>query len=452
MNLLSLFDALDECKDCSSTTEKRKVIDEILSSENSAAFTDIASFVHNPFRKAHIKVTDDLLFFTKEVLASPARKNVDLKDTQIWARFKSILHSLETREVTGNSASRVVANFFSSIPEEYYDYFVGIINKDLKIGVGKKILEKHIPNLAPKFNVQLCPSKQWDGYTVPNGGWLVSPKIDGIRGIVVQVGTDGKFHGYRALSRNGHELSNTDHILDELSYLAKAFYDKESVWPVFDGEFYTHGWELSSSIVSTKKTSHPEAYRLQYHVFDMLTYPEWTANQCKAEAHLRDRALANVLKNCSEKIVHVPSMLSVDPDEVGIITDAYVADGYEGSVIKARNSLYEFKRSKAWQKVKPYFDLDAPVTKIIYGRLDTGGTMYDDADPRATGRRAVRSLVVNVAGVETAVGTGLSQDQRLRYAECPAEVVGLTITVRYQRISEDGRLIFPRYQGIRIDK
>lgn len=449
MDLLQLFEQFDECREEAATSQKRLVIEEILDSENADIFKEIVSFVYNPYRKAHIKVTDDVIFFSEEVL--PSQNSVT--DADIWANFKTLLCNLETRTVTGHAARRSVSHFFSMIHAEYYDYFVGILNKDLKIGVGSKLLEKYVPELIPKFSVQLCPSKQWDGKYIPNGGWLVSPKIDGIRGVIGPFSPDKtKFYGYRSFSRNGRELSNTEHILEELSGLAYTFHRRESVWPVFDGEFYVHGWELSSSIVSTKKRSHPEAGRLQYHVFDLITYPEWVNNSGKLGASVRDRILANVVKYCSEKVVHVPSLLSRDPEEVAMIAQAYVDDGYEGGVLKSAWSLYEFQRSPAWQKTKPFFDLDVPVSKIVYGKLDNEGNLYDDGDPRATGSKAVRSLVVDVAGIETLVGTGLSHAQRVSYATDPESVLGKTITVRYQRISEDGKLIFPRFTGIRVDK
>jgi len=450
MHLLALFDDLDACRAESSTRGKHDILSGILQSENAAVFRDIAEFVHNPYRKAHIKVTDDTLFFATEVLQDFPLYS----DAVAWAEFKSLLAQLEQRVITGHLARKKVSSFFARLPPEYHDYFVGIINKDLKIGAGRKIIERHIPFLAPKFEVQLCPSKQWDGRTIPPGGWLVGPKLDGIRGVVGPFGDnpDDKTHGYVALSRNGHALSNTEHVIDELSHVAKRFYDKNDVWPVFDGEFYVHGWELSSSIVSTKKISHPEAHKLQYHVFDIVTHPEWVAGRCKALAHFRDSVLDATLVDTSERIVHVPSMPTEDPEEAQMISQAYVDDGYEGSVLKGRNSLYEFKRSKAWMKYKPFHDIDAMVTKNVYGKLDSAGNMYETHDPRATGSQVVRALVVCINGVETHVGTGLSQAQRVDLAKDPSQVIGKTITVRYQRVSDDGKLIFPRFKGIRFDK
>lgn len=447
MNLETLFSQFAEIQDTRSRSEKDEVLSEILASDNGDALRDLAKFVYDPYRVIYVRVTEDVLDFADKEATSLG------SDLDVWGAFKSLLHLLEARAISGHEARRHVATFLATIPSDYREWFVAILNKDLKIGVGRKIIEKHISDVAPKFSVQLCPSKQWDGYTIPDGGWMVSPKIDGIRGIIGPFGNDlgGSLHGYRALSRNGLPLYNTEHILIELVGFANTFYRRNDVWPVFDGEFYTHGWELSSSITATQ-SKHTEAHRLQYHVFDIITYPEWVAGKCKAEAHFRDVMLGNILTYASDSIVHVPSIITVDPEEARMITQAYVDDGYEGAVLKGVGSFYEFRRSKAWVKFKPFVDEDLIVSGLELGWLDSAGRMYDDGDPRASGDQVVKSLIVDRQGVKTNVGSGLTHLQRRVFCASPEKVVGKTATVRYQRISEDGCLIFPRFKGIRTDK
>lgn len=453
MYLLELFDQLDQCREESSIASKRSILDDILNSQNAEVFKSIVSFVFNPYRTSGLKVNKDLVLFLDEDADLLIDDYQAYTDDEAWGQFCSILHDLETRQLAGNAARSRVAHFFVRLPDVYRDYFVGIFNKDLKIGVGRKILEKHVDLAIPKFEVQLCPSKQWDESLIPRGGWLVTPKIDGIRGVVGPFGDpEDSYHGYKAMSRNGHLLYNVEHILAELSSVAATFHRRNSLWPVFDGEFYLHGWELSNSIVSTQKRGHPDAGKLQYHVFDFLTHADWLKSRCAAEACLRDKALSRILAYSSDVVVHVPSILSVDPEETRFITQAYVDDGYEGAVLKGYHSRYEFKRSKAWMKYKPFHDADVVVTKIVYGMLDNAGRMYDASDSRAVGDRVVKSLAVSIGGVESHVGTGLSMQQRREMAKDPACVIGKTARVRYQRISEDGRLIFPRLLGVRADK
>jgi DNA ligase-1 len=444
MDISALFEQLEDIKATSSRSEKDVILSEVMASDNADLLQQIASYLYDPYRRIYVRVTDDIGEYADSQMSLQT-------DADVWGQFVTLLSKLETRSISGNEARRQVAIFLESIPEEYVEWFTGILNKDLKIGVGRKILEKHIPYIAPHFSPQLCPSQQWDGRLIPPGGWLVSPKIDGIRGIVGPFGPDLSVHGYTALSRKGLPLYNTEHIVQELAGFAETFHRRNSVWPVFDGEFYTHGWELSSSITSTR-TPHPEVAKLQYYVFDIITHPEWNRAQCKAAAQFRDSMLSKVLTYSSDCIVHVPSILSLDPEEVRIITETYVDDGFEGAVLKGAESLYEFKRSRAWMKFKPFLDEDLIVSKVDLGWLDSQGRMYQDNDSRREGTRAVRALIVERNGVETHVGTGMTHDQRRLFCEHPELVVGKTVTVRYQRVTEDGRLIFPRLKGVRSDK
>jgi hypothetical protein len=443
MNLQSLFSDLEDLRLTSSRTDKSTILDAILDSENADLLKSISEFVFDPYRKVFVRVTEDLLYH--------ASHDVDLSlgsDEEIWGQFVVLLRKLEHRSITGNEARQQVASFLVSVPGDYREWFIAILNKDLKVGVGRALIEQHIPDVAPKFEVQLCPSKQWDGFTVPDGGFFVSPKIDGIRGII---GPFGDEEQYVSLSRKGLPLCNTEHIVDELKGFAETFHRRNDVWPVFDGEFYTHGWELSSSITSTQ-SKHPEAHRLQYWVFDIITMPEWVRGRCKAELHFRNKLLANVLSYVSDSIIVVPSILSVDADEIQLISSSYVDEGFEGSVLKGSRSLYEFKRSKAWMKFKPFHDDDLLIVGLDYGYLDSNNNLYGEDDPRvdSSARRVVRSLIVERQGIKTNVGSGLSREQRVQFAENLP--IGKVATIRYQRVSNDGVLIFPRMKGIRTDK
>lgn len=447
MNLETLFSDFDELRLTSSRTDKSTILDAILDSENATLLKTISEFVFDPYRKVYVKVTEDVLDHADPDFIFDT---ID-SDEEIWGHFSLLLRKLEQRSITGNEARRQVASFLASVADDYREWFIAILNKDLKIGVGRALIEQHIPDVAPKFDVQLCPSKQWDGLTIPDGGFFVSPKIDGIRGII---GPFGDNDSYVSLSRKGLPLYNTEHIVEELAGFAQTFFRRNDVWPVFDGEFYTHGWELSSSITSTQ-SKHPEATRLQYHVFDFITMPEWIRGQCKAELHFRNKILGNVLTYASDSIVVVPSLLSLDAEEIQFISSSYVDDGYEGSVLKGAHSLYEFKRSKAWLKFKPFHDDDLLIVGLECGWMDSNNNFYDENDPRvdtSSATKIVKSLIVERGGVRTNVGSGLSRDQRVQFAQQRNLLLGKIATVRYQRVSNDGALIFPRLKGIRTDK
>lgn len=450
MNLSELFESFADIRYESSITEKEVLIAEILGSENAEVFSDICKWVFNPYRKISIRVSDDDMFTDKEDDTLDVPDLDDMRDKIIFSRFKVILCMLEERQVTGNQARDKVGAFLNALPEHMVSWFVAIFNKDLKLGVANKILERHIPDLAPKFSVQLCPSKQWSG-TIPQDGFLVEPKLDGIRGICGPFGENGS---YVMLSRNGRPLHNVSRILDSIAFMAAQIGSFDHLPPVFDGELWCESWETTSSITSTQ-SEHPRAQELCYYVFDWLPANEWSIQQCKAELAFRVRYLNKYISDHGDKlIVSVPSIHSADVSEIELICQSYVDDGFEGAVLKDPHSLYEYKRSKVWLKYKPFFDEDLLVSDVELGWLDNNNNIYADNDPRVDGAlsltRALRSAIVVRDGQSTHVGSGFSREQRLAFAS--GDLVGKVIEVRYQRVSPDGKLIFPRIRGVRRDK
>src|SRR3954463_12072996 len=126
------------------------------------------------------------------------------------------------------------------------------------------------------INPQLCkklnPEKhKWDH------AWIVEPKFDGLRCIIVIEGT-GKHRTAIAYSRNGRPLYNMEHITRELLKRKKNGGLIAGDW-VLDGEVYTKDWNLSMGIVKSSVTKHPEADKIRYHVWDAITLTELKAGK-----------------------------------------------------------------------------------------------------------------------------------------------------------------------------
>ena len=77
------------------------------------------------------------------------------------------------REVTGHDAIKLVNGLED---ESIYK----IIDKNLDIRAGDKVINKASPNLIPTFSVTLA--KEYDGKCDwQNGNWYASRKLDGVR-------------------------------------------------------------------------------------------------------------------------------------------------------------------------------------------------------------------------------------------------------------------------------
>tara|TARA_B110000503_G_scaffold72813_1_gene112592 strand:- start:719 stop:1198 length:480 start_codon:yes stop_codon:yes gene_type:complete len=90
------------------------------------------------------------------VTSKTCKKNSDLCDpNKIYESIFGLLDDLTNRVYTGHDAIAMV-NGFVAQNEGYEDLIYSIIDKDLKIRAGAKVLNKAWPGLIPEFNVALA--------------------------------------------------------------------------------------------------------------------------------------------------------------------------------------------------------------------------------------------------------------------------------------------------------
>jgi len=444
MDLNVLFSDLEDTRDTSSRTEKEEILGSIVKGPNGSAFKDLVSFIFNPYRKLKVKVTSSMVDDATDF--SQACEDHE----RLWRDFLALIERLESGQATGNAAREAIRSFLLDCDPEMVEWFAMILNKKLKIGVGKSTIDKFYADLVPRFGVQLCSKYRQE--VLPHS-YMVQPKMDGARGVC------GRFVEGRmvALSRNGKPFYNVDEILRQLSQL-EEFYDEPHV---FDGEFYAGNWADSISIVRSEKAV--DTSKLKFYIFDAIPLACWVAGKVYEEP-LRDRDLAlqaavDVLQ--SPQIVHVPHQLAADPESITALTSRYVAEGWEGAVLKDPESCYQYERTNTWMKFKFVKDVDAVVVGAELGWLDTvTGSIIGEHDPRASDMGGewspvVRSLVVDPGnGIRTNVGSGLERDDRFAFYELNelGGLVGLTVEVHFQSFTPDGKLLFPRFIRLRDDK
>jgi DNA ligase-1 len=118
--------------------------------------------------------------------------------------------------------------------------------------------------------------------------------------------------------------------------------------------------------------------------------------------------------------------------------------GFEGLMIKPSEDYYEWKRSHAWLKIKPFIEVTLKVIDIQEG----------------TGKHEGKLGAFSVEGEDggkffsLSVGSGLTDDQREKYWAAKDELIGRLIEVRADAITksvegEHFSLRFPRFKSFR---
>lgn len=292
------------------------------------------------------------------------------------------------------------------------------------------------------INPQLCktlnPAKhKWDH------AWLIEPKLDGLRCIIIAEIKRGirKVHAY---SRNGKPLWNMDPILNEI---AGCMYGPSSTF-VLDGEVYTKDWNLSMSIVKRSVNPHPKAGELRFHVWDYLTMPEWKAGKSDVSNQDRKTNLSATLTN-TEYTKIVASKWVHNDEELNTAYQDFLAQGYEGAILKHPNGIYECgRRSPNWLKIKPWMDCDLSIVGAVEGKGKHEGRL---------GKVILEGMTEwngETHAIKTECGTGFNDEEREKFWAMwqDSTLTGQIIEVKFQSVTEDGALRFPVYNRLREDK
>ncbi len=260
--------------------------------------------------------------------------------------------------------------------------------------------------------------------------WWIEPKRDGYRLI---------YHKGQFLSRTGKPFHNLDHIAAELSQLPG--------W-TFDGELYGKNWEEAANARRSKNGVNNE---LNYAVFDIMSDDDWCGQMCAEPLEQRRLRLLAMINGrlIPMKYVHVMSHFEATRYESFVIAHkSHLQYGCDGTVLKLRDSLYEFKRTKTWLKVKPVETFDCLVVGMKEGigkyKGMLGALQLVDAD--------AAELLEQSEWVTTWCSGMTDEQRRSWWGQDGKGIIGKIIEVSARGVHKSGRLIEPRFVRIREDK
>jgi len=333
---------------------------------------------------------------------------------------------LALRQATGNAAVKLLEETINCSDETVAKCLHAVFTKDLKIGVDTKTINKIIPNFIPTFDLGLCEVFE-DEKVLPEGKWAIEPKYDGLRGVIV-VDQNGKIQAH---SRNGKEMYNLEYVTDELQSLGLKGI-------VFDGEIFGTNWNDSIGIAHTQ-SDHPDKKALKFHIFDAVSLKEWEKKVSEFPYYVRKEHLRKLFgRGVFKNIVVAPETFVYTYDEAVVEYRKRLAEHYEGVVMKEINSSYPFKRSKAWLKWKPTQTEDV----TIIG--------YEEGTGKNKGK--LGAFVCDFKGEKVKIGGGYRDELREKFWAEKDKMIGMIIETESQETTKDGKLRFPVFIRLRIDK
>lgn len=404
---------IDSMRSTSSSTEKVDIIKEASPYAHKAL-----EYAYNPFKQYY-------------VTSKTCIKNSHLKQIHSLDLFE-VLDKLTNREVTGHDAIKLVNGLDN---ESIYK----IIDKDLGIRAGAKVINKAIPNLIPTFSVALA--KEYDSCDWEDG-WYASRKLDGVRCLAV-VNNEGECILY---SRMGKELTT-------LNKVKTAIEATGIINVVFDGEICLvdeDGNEDFQGIMKQLRRKNHQIENPAYMIFDMLDIKEFNNQKGDIILSERLRTLRSWLENrfIDNTILRYTDQTQISDDShFDYWNELSSKEGWEGVMLR-KDVSYEGKRTKNLVKVKKFFDAEYEVVDFD----------NDDHEVVRDGKSETIKMLAQVwiehKGHKVKVGSGWSQEQRLQYMD--GSIVGKIITVQYfeETYNDKGgiSLRFPTVKVVHGDK
>lgn len=360
------------------------------------------------------------------------------------------LGELSSRNKTGNAGVEHLTYIMESVNAEDALVIERVIEKDLRCGVSEATVNKIWPRFIPTYPVMLASG--FEGKLIEKFNWpgFVQLKLDGMRfNAIVR---DGKVE-FR--SRNGKQLE----IASDL--LGRAFVELAKQYGcdcVFDGELLvvnefgepldrkTGNGILTKSIKGTQ--SEAEGSLVRATLWDAIPVNAFLLGKYEVPYQTRFNELVSKHHKFSRKSILNHLISIVETVKVDSLYDAqrvfenYFKLGFEGTILKDKNGIWEDKRSKGQIKFKGELECDL---KIVGWEEGTG---------KNKGRLGNLILESEDGKIRAGVGTGFTDADR---DSIKPDVVGKIVAIKYNARIQDKRgnvesLFLPVFVEIRDDK
>ena len=419
--MTELQNFIDDMRATSSSTDKIAII-----SRSSAFIHKVLEYTYNPFKQ----------YYTT---SKTCKKNSDkcyYDDGDLYP-FE-LLDSLSDRKFTGHEAIALVNGWVENT--DYGELLYRIIDKNLDIRAGDKVINKAVPGLIPTFSVALA--QEYKGKCDWNDSWYASRKLDGVRCLAV-VDFEGKCTLY---SRMGKELTT-------LNKVKEAIEATNIINTVFDGEICLvdeNGDEDFQGVMKQLRRKDHQIENPVFMIFDMIHKPDFDKQKGDLVLSERLRTLRGWFngRNIIDSTLRYCQQYEITDDEHFETWSKISSDNkWEGFMIR-KDVGYEGKRSKNLQKVKKFYDAEY---KVVDFDVDNHEVVRDG---KSETLKMLSQVWIEHKGHRVKVGSGWTQEQRLQYMD--GSIVGKIITVQYFEETHNDKggisLRFPTVKIVHGDK
>lgn len=350
-------------------------------------------------------------------------------------KFKS---ELATRNVTGNNALSLVEELLNNAEsQEIVDTSLLILDRDLKLGLGKTLINKVWKDLVKDTPYMRCGVFSEKLAKKINFPAICQLKADGRFTYAIKNDNEVIFE-----SRSG-ELTEFPLLKNEFLKLADGVYVGELLVKNISDRTIANG------LINSLNPPHEAIYMK---CWDMVKLDEYA--DARHETKMQRESYQTRWDNLSKELIHVnqDKLSVIDSVEVNSVSEALVLtskwmnDGYEGSILKDTSLIFKDHTSNQQLKLKVEIELEVRITGFIEGKK---GTKRENTFGSITFKTDDNKIVGSTSGFS---------DKLLKeFNEKRQELIGKVMAVKCNDIlkaNSDGihSLSHPRFVELRDDK
>ncbi|KRN10860.1 ATP-dependent DNA ligase [Liquorilactobacillus mali] len=437
-NIIEIATIFQRISETSSKNEKVSIIKE---NEDNILFKEVLKFVFDDFIRTGIS--------TKKMSVT------DLVEPD--QDFNNILELMEYVEENNTGKLQVVSNiknFAKKYSESVEQFILNIFAKNIKVGITAKSINKALcKGFIKEFSCQLAyPMNKYPDRVESGRDFSITQKLDGHRCVAICDGVEVAF-----FTRQGIRYVGLDLLGKQVEVLANIINQGKPV--VLDGELVLDNKDnletkdLFRATAKVLKNDKADKTGILFNVFDWLPLDEFFEGESKLAYLDRKSKLAESYVTFTSsydmvatdfKLKIVPTLYSGnDTSIIAKLQDEKVKKlGWEGLMLNFNDSFYKTKRTPDLLKIKQFFNADVLVKDVYEG---TGAN-----------KNKLGGVIIQFKDFEVQVGSGFTEDDRVKYWNNPEDIIGKIIDVQYFEESENQNggksLRFPTFKSVRSDK
>lgn len=409
----------DELQSTSGRIDKENILKREKENEE---FTSLLNFLLDPF-----------------VITGIGKKKFDkfknLTGETSFLSIYDIINYLVYNNTGSDDVVKQVAIWVNEQPKELKDFYIGIIKKDLKIGVQASTVNKvYGKNFVSNFKVQLAKKFQDEVHKLEGKEFVLTEKLDGMRCVLIV--EEGKV---KAFSRQGQPILELVDIFTEAAQLINGVYDGELL--IANAEDYKDRNVLQETLKITRKDGVKK--NLILHVFDFLTLDEFQNGKSTFTYPARRKAFETIIGNKFKWIQYLPILYQgKNLDVIPVLLKELEQQGKEGLILNICDSHYETKRTSNLLKIKTMQTFDGMVIGFEEGEGKYQGMLG--------------KVIVDYKGFMLGCGSGFMDEDRIEIWNHKEKYINKIAEIQYFRESMNDKgglsVSFPIFKMWRFDK